>query len=144
MGGQPTYSHQVSQVWRRSIKRPQRSAGTNTHTNKRCSNYSMMMMMMMILVELICGTFTAYENKVNGTSAIYRVLGWVCDTSAIYNTYHNCVNGTSISVFTFDFSALVTPWIQQNLFYFSTYISFLKMYTRHDALENWHPNRTNG
>ena len=41
--GPPTYTHQV---WRRSIKGPRRSRGTNKQkktrqTDKRCSNYSM-------------------------------------------------------------------------------------------------------
>ena len=40
--GPPTYTHQV---WRRSVKGPRRSRGTNRQTDrqtdKRCSNYSM-------------------------------------------------------------------------------------------------------
>ena len=36
----PTYTHQV---WRRSVKGPRRSRGTNKQTDKCCSNYSMMM-----------------------------------------------------------------------------------------------------
>ena len=38
MGGPPTYTHQV---WRRSAKGPRRRQETHKHTNKRCSNYSM-------------------------------------------------------------------------------------------------------
>ena len=36
--GPATYTHQV---WRRSVKGPLRSRGTNRQTDKRCSNYSM-------------------------------------------------------------------------------------------------------
>ena len=45
--GPPTYTHQV---WRRSVKGPRRSRGTNKQTDKRCSNYSMMPLLYYLII----------------------------------------------------------------------------------------------
>ena len=41
-GNSEVHLHTHHQVWRRSVKGPRRSRGTNRQTDKRCSIYSMM------------------------------------------------------------------------------------------------------
>ena len=83
--GPPTQAY-THQVWRRSVKGPRRSRGTNRQTDncKRCSNYSMMLFIMQQY---------PYKTAMNKVFTIYDI--WcVCDvTRNLFISRSPCILG---------------------------------------------------